>query len=121
MSDTGTDTVRLLARLTQQSERMGVDSALGMPVIRLGLITTLYFRNGHTPEMKRRVEACFSRFYEAFKTRLKWQLFKRMRRLSGSGFCVHPASGCRKPARRAVHLVDRQRKRRLKSPCTACL
>ncbi|NAT29875.1 hypothetical protein CVE22_22135, partial [Pseudomonas syringae pv. actinidiae] len=86
MSDTGTDTVRLLARLTQQSERMGVDSALGMPVIRLGLITTLYFRNGHTPEMKRRVEACFSRFYEAFKTRLKWQLFKRMRRLSGSGF-----------------------------------
>ncbi|WP_163019907.1 DUF3396 domain-containing protein, partial [Pseudomonas viridiflava] len=36
--------------------------------------------------MKRRVEACFSRFYDAFKTKLKWHLFKRMRRLSGSGF-----------------------------------
>ncbi|WP_424479300.1 type VI immunity family protein, partial [Pseudomonas viridiflava] len=76
----------LLARITQQSERVAMDSVLGTPVIRLGLITTLYFRNSHTVEMKRRVEACFLRFYEAFKTRLKWQLFKRMRRLSGSGF-----------------------------------
>ncbi|RMV08047.1 hypothetical protein ALP20_100641 [Pseudomonas coronafaciens pv. coronafaciens] len=86
MSGVGADVVRLLARLAPQSERMGVDSPLGMPVIRLGLITTLYFRNGHTAEMKRRVDACFSRFYDTFKTRLKWQLFKRMRRLSGSGF-----------------------------------
>ncbi|SOQ02364.1 DUF3396 domain-containing protein [Pseudomonas syringae] len=86
MSDTATDAVRLLARITQQSERVSMDSVLGTPVIRLGLITTLYFRNGHTVEMKRRVEACFLRFYDAFKTRLKWQLFKRMRRLSGFGF-----------------------------------
>ncbi|MCQ3011797.1 MULTISPECIES: DUF3396 domain-containing protein [Pseudomonas syringae group genomosp. 2] len=86
MSDTTTDTVRLLAGVAQQSERVAMDSELGTPVIRLGLITTLYFRNGHTLEMKRRVEACFSRFYDAFKPKLKWQLFKRMRRLSASGF-----------------------------------
>ncbi|WP_244182743.1 DUF3396 domain-containing protein [Pseudomonas floridensis] len=67
---------------------MAVDSALGMPVVRLGLITTLYFRNGHTPEVKQRVDACFARFYEAFKPVLKWQLYKRMRRLTPSGFAA---------------------------------
>ncbi|WP_341477109.1 type VI immunity family protein, partial [Pseudomonas viridiflava] len=74
---------------------MAVDSAQGMPVVRLGLITTLYFRKGHTQDAKQRVEACFSRFYTAFKPVLKWQLYKRMRRLTPSGF-----ASCR---RQVVH------------------
>jgi len=86
MADNATAVVSSLNRLERQSERIAVDSALGMPIVRLGLITTLYFRQGHTPDVKRRVEACFTRFYETFKPMLKWQLYKRMRRLTPSGF-----------------------------------
>nr|WP_200998939.1 DUF3396 domain-containing protein [Pseudomonas cichorii] len=86
MSETLSDPVRLLARLDAQSEHLAVDCSEGVPVVRLGLITTLYFKQGHTQEAKRRVEACFSRFYDAFKPMLKWQLYNRMRRLTASGF-----------------------------------
>ncbi|SHN19387.1 Protein of unknown function [Pseudomonas asturiensis] len=86
MSEAVSDGVSLLDRLERQSERIAVDSALGTPVVRLGLITTLYFKQGHTQEVKRRIAACFSRFYQTFKPVLKWQLYARMRRLSASGF-----------------------------------
>ena len=82
------DPVQLLARLRQQAEHVAVDVSQGIPVVRLGLITTLYFKHGHTPELKKRVEACFARFYTAFKPVLKWQLYKRMRRLTPSGFAA---------------------------------
>ena len=42
------DCMSPLLKLELQAERIAVDSAQGMPVVRLGLITTLYFRKGHT-------------------------------------------------------------------------
>jgi hypothetical protein len=86
MSEPFTDSGQLLTRLAQQAQRICVDGPSGIPVVRLGLVTTLYFKQGHTPEIKKRVEACFARFYTAFKPVLKWQLYKRMRRLTPSGF-----------------------------------
>ncbi|RMO96351.1 hypothetical protein ALQ33_01209 [Pseudomonas syringae pv. philadelphi] len=86
MPDSGSDVVRFLNSIGQQSGPVSVDSLSGTPVIRLGLITTLYFRNGHSPEIKRRIEGCFARFYETFRPKLKWQLFKRMRRLTSTAF-----------------------------------
>ncbi|MFJ4142290.1 DUF3396 domain-containing protein [Pseudomonas sp. NPDC089734] len=86
MSETVSDPVRLLARLEAQAEHLAVDCSQGVPVVRLGLITTLYFKDSHTQEARRRIEACFLRFYMAFKPVLKWQLFNRMRRLTASGF-----------------------------------
>ncbi|MEE4308285.1 DUF3396 domain-containing protein [Pseudomonas alliivorans] len=86
MSHAVFDCTSPLARLARQAEHIAVDSSQGMPVVRLGLITTLYFRKGHTQDAKRRVEACFSRFYTAFKPVLKWQFYKRTRRLTPSGF-----------------------------------
>ncbi|RMT80236.1 DUF3396 domain-containing protein [Pseudomonas viridiflava] len=88
MSDTVADWMTPLTKLSRQAERIAVDSGLGTPVVRLGLITTLYFRKGHTQDLKQRVEACFVRFYDAFKPVLKWQLYKRMRRLTSSGFAA---------------------------------
>lgn len=86
MSEPLTESDRLLARLAHQARQISVDAPCGIPVVRLGLITTLYFKQGHTPELKKRVDACFARFYAAFKPLLKWQLYKRMRRLTPSGF-----------------------------------
>ena len=86
MSELLTGSRRLLDRLDRQARDISVDAPCGVPVVRLGLITTLYFKQGHTPELKKRVEACFVRFYATFKPALKWQLYKRMRRLTPSGF-----------------------------------
>ncbi|RRV06694.1 DUF3396 domain-containing protein [Pseudomonas sp. v388] len=86
MPESLTDPVPLLDRLERQASQVAVDVSQCVPVVRLGLITTLYFKDGHTPEVKKRVEACFARFYATFKPVLKWQLYKRMRRLTPSGF-----------------------------------
>lgn len=86
MSQPAFDPVKALARLERQAERIAVDAAQGLPVVRLGLITTLYFKQGHALETRQRIAACFTRFHEAFRPQLKWQLYKRMRRLAGSGF-----------------------------------
>jgi hypothetical protein len=88
MSQPFVDPLLSFKHLERQAERIAVDASPGVPVVRLGLITTLYFKQGHTPEVKKRVEACFARFYKTFKPLLGWQLYKRMRRLTPSGFAA---------------------------------
>lgn len=86
MFDSSVCPAQALARLADKAGQIRVDAPSGVPVVRLGLITTLYFRQGHTLEVKKRVEACFAKFYATFKPVLRWQLYKRMRRLTPSGF-----------------------------------
>ncbi|WP_253377873.1 DUF3396 domain-containing protein [unidentified bacterial endosymbiont] len=43
----------------------------GSPAINLGLIITVFFRDGHTPEVRRRMVECVDRFYAEFKPHLK--------------------------------------------------
>lgn len=86
MPDSSGDRAQSLARLAGEAQQINVDAPSGVPVVRLGLVTTLYFRQGHTLEVKKRVEACFAKFYAAFKPVLRWQLYKRMRRLTPAGF-----------------------------------
>lgn len=88
MSEIVSEAARLLGKLEQEASHLAIDSAQGLPIIRLGLVTTLYFKHGHTLETKRRVEACFARFYEAFRPVLKWQLHKRPRKLGPVGFAT---------------------------------
>ena len=43
----------------------------GSPAINLGLIITVFFKDGHTPEVRRRMVTCVDRFYAEFKPHLK--------------------------------------------------
>ncbi|CRY56883.1 Uncharacterized protein conserved in bacteria [Yersinia intermedia] len=43
----------------------------GRPAINLGLIITVFFKNGHTPEIRSKMVECMDRFYSEFKPYLK--------------------------------------------------
>lgn len=86
MSEVVADEVSLLNKLAHQAADMTINSEHGEPAVRLGLITTLYFKQGHTAHIKQRLEACFVRFREEFKRELKWLLHKTERKLTLSSF-----------------------------------
>lgn len=46
----------------------------GRPAVGLGLIITVFFRNGHTTEVREKMVGCVDRFYEEFKPHLKKQM-----------------------------------------------
>ncbi|VTP65648.1 Uncharacterised protein [Serratia rubidaea] len=43
----------------------------GSPAVNLGLIITMFFKDGHTPEVRRKMVECVDRYYEEFKPHLK--------------------------------------------------
>lgn len=86
MPDTFSETVDLMDRLREGADRLAINSGQAVPIVRLGLITTLYFRQGHTLDAKSRIDACFARFHDAFRPFLNWQSYLRVRRLSASSF-----------------------------------
>lgn len=43
----------------------------GSPAVNLGLIITVFFKDGHTPDVRRRMVECVDRFYMEFKPYLK--------------------------------------------------
>lgn len=86
MSEVVADDVSFLNRLAHQAAELTINSEHGDPAVRLGLITTLYFKQGHTAHIKQRLEACFVRFREEFKRELKWLLHKTERKLTLSSF-----------------------------------
>lgn len=73
-----------LETLKQHAPDLEIENAQGQPVVKLGLIATLYFREGYTAERKQRVVECFERFYEAFADTLKWQVGERFQKLTPS-------------------------------------
>ncbi|MBN1086021.1 DUF3396 domain-containing protein [Erwinia aphidicola] len=48
----------------------------GSPAINLGLIITVFFKDGHTAEVRRRMVECVDKFYTEFKPYLKKHLTK---------------------------------------------
>ncbi|WP_241001007.1 DUF3396 domain-containing protein [Pseudomonas syringae] len=77
---------------------MSIDNARCLAVVRLGLITTLYFRNGHAQTVRERLDGCFQRFYQAFRAELKCQFFQHRRTLSASGFATCRRQAVKRPA-----------------------
>ncbi|MDH1109783.1 DUF3396 domain-containing protein [Pseudomonas otitidis] len=75
-----------LETLKQHAPELEIENAQGQPVVKLGLIATLYFREGYTAERKQRVVECFERFYEAFADTLKWQVGERFQKLTPERF-----------------------------------
>lgn len=43
----------------------------GSPAVNLGLIITVFFKDGHTTEVRRKMVECVDRYYEEFKPHLK--------------------------------------------------
>jgi len=43
----------------------------GSPAVNLGLIITVFFKNGHTPEVRRKMVQCVDRYYGEFKPHLR--------------------------------------------------
>ncbi|HED2470553.1 DUF3396 domain-containing protein [Enterobacter mori] len=43
----------------------------GSPAVNLGLIITVFFKNGHTPDVRRKMVECVDRYYGEFKPYLK--------------------------------------------------
>ncbi len=43
----------------------------GSPAVNLGLIITVFFKDGHTPEVRRKMVECVDRYYNEFKPYLK--------------------------------------------------
>ncbi|MEB6336338.1 DUF3396 domain-containing protein [Serratia rhizosphaerae] len=43
----------------------------GSSAVNLGLIITVFFKDGHTPEVRRKMVECVDRYYEEFKPHLK--------------------------------------------------
>lgn len=88
MAQNVSEAVGILGRLRHQADQFLIDAAQCRPSARLGLMTTLYFKHGHTAQTRQRIEACFSHFYETFRPALNWQSYKRLRKLSPSSFSI---------------------------------
>lgn len=91
MSDETSDGVNPMTRLTDQATKLAINSPKGEPAVRLGLTVTLFFKRGETAEMKQRVAECFTAFRTAFGGHLKWQFYKKLRKVTSSEF-----SNCRR-------------------------
>jgi hypothetical protein len=75
-----------LNKLSEQSANLTFELPDNTPVVRLGLIATLYFKEGYSLQSKCYVMQCFTRFKEEFGQHLKGQFDDRYKKLTDSGF-----------------------------------
>ncbi|WP_247842291.1 type VI immunity family protein [Pseudomonas sp. MWU12-3103b] len=75
-----------LEKLTERAPDLMFELPDGTPVVRLGLIVTLYFKEGYTLQSKQAVMQCFARFKEEFGQHLKGQFDDRYKKLTDASF-----------------------------------
>ena len=71
-----------LEKLSEQAPDLTFELPDNTPVVRLGLIATLYFKEGYSLQSKRNVMQCFTRFKEEFGQHLKGQFDDRYKKLT---------------------------------------
>lgn len=49
----------------------------GSQAVNLGLIITVFFKDGHTPEVRQKMVECVDRFYDQFKSYLKKTVYRK--------------------------------------------
>jgi hypothetical protein len=86
MSDHSGEIERALHSLAAQAHGFVRDRSGARPLSRPGLITTLYFRHGHSAEIRERLVGCFSLFFEEHRSLLGWQDYKQQQPLSARLF-----------------------------------
>ena len=75
-----------LAKLKECAPNLEFELPDGTPVVKLGLIVTLYFKEGYTLESKQKVMECFTRFHKEFGTHLKGHYSERYKKLTADSF-----------------------------------
>lgn len=75
-----------LQKLVERAPDLAFELPDGTPVVKLGLIITLYYRHGYTFENKQKVMECFSRFHKEFGSHLKGHYFERYKKLTTGSF-----------------------------------
>ncbi|MGR6740009.1 type VI immunity family protein [Pseudomonas chlororaphis] len=75
-----------LEKLIYQAPNLTFELPDNTPVVRLGLIATVYFKEGYLLESKKRVMECFDRFKEEFGQYLKGQFDGRYKKLTDDSF-----------------------------------
>lgn len=73
-------------KLAAMAPDLCFELADGMPVVKLGLIATVYFKEGYTTTKKIKVIECFGAFYEQFGKHLRGQLQDKYRKLTPDTF-----------------------------------
>ncbi|WP_369987361.1 type VI immunity family protein [Pseudomonas xanthosomatis] len=71
-----------IERIKQELGNLEFDSSDGIPVVRLGVVVTLYFRNGYTPALIENIANCFKRFSGEFGGSLRGMIYKRYKKYS---------------------------------------
>jgi len=82
----------LLNELKKKAPDLEFELPNGTPVIRLGLIVTLYFREGYSLESKNTIIECFRKFRAEFKRNLNSQMYKRYGKLTDTSFAKAASS-----------------------------
>jgi hypothetical protein len=75
-----------LDKLVEHAADLAFELPDGTPVVKLGLIVTLYYRHGYTLENKQKVMECFTRFHKEFGSHLKGHYFERYKKLISGSF-----------------------------------
>ena len=75
-----------LEKLEQQAPDLAFELPDGKPVVKLGLILTLYFKHGYTSDTKEKILECFRRFYKEYQPQLKCLVYGRHQKLTTANF-----------------------------------
>ncbi|MBX8488038.1 type VI immunity family protein [Pseudomonas cichorii] len=78
--------MNILKKLEQQAPDLAFELPDGKPVVRLGLIFTVYFKQGYTSETKGKLLECFRRFYDEHQKKLKCLVYGRHKKLTAASF-----------------------------------
>ncbi|MBI6853524.1 DUF3396 domain-containing protein [Pseudomonas cichorii] len=78
--------MNMLKKLEQQAPDLAFELPDGTPVVRLGLVFTVYFKKGYTSETKEKLLECFRRFYDEHQKKLKYMVYRRHKKLTASSF-----------------------------------
>ncbi|MGY2293345.1 type VI immunity family protein [Pseudomonas sp. SDO528_S397] len=73
-------------KLAATAPDLSFELADGTSVVKLGLIATIYFKEGYTTEKKIKVMECFRTFYKEFSSHLNGQLRNKYEKLSSDKF-----------------------------------
>src|SRR5471030_568269 len=77
---------KILKELEERAEDLFFELSDGTSVAKLGLIATVYFKEGYTAAKKLIVMECFRAFYDEFRAHLKGQIQDRYKKLTSDNF-----------------------------------
>lgn len=75
-----------IKNLENRAEDLSFELSDGTPVVKLGVIATLYFKGGYTTDVKIAVMDCFRAFYQEFGVHLKGQIKDKHSKLTPQNF-----------------------------------